>query len=252
MVFCLDSHPEYQDLFARSRAAGRHNVAVMVTTSFGRTHQSPPTRSNQSRSVLATEAINHEVSSQPQGHPRSEAGEWTDPPPRRSPRLRGRRMEDATPLPGFLVASAMAPTFSGTIPEGDGPPSSDDESDMPSTSTADTMSWSRSGGSRDGSFRKFDDEKASRAHKIRSDCLSSHLVTPHIQSRSLEPSFKMPQAPPGAPSTISIMPRAIDHVLDMAKIDMHEAGESSPFRARGDSSQRKGRLNKLSSLAQQK
>ena len=124
-----------------------------------------------------------------------------------------------TPLPGFLVASRPAP--SGDLPEGDGPPSSSD-SEEEEADPGDT--WSCSGGSRQGSFRKVSDEKAARAQKIRSDVLTSHLVTPQIHGRSINPSFiaRLPGAPPAEaeeadagsfkskePSTIGFTPRKL-------------------------------------------
>jgi hypothetical protein len=96
------------------------------------------------------------------------------------------------PIPGFLVASVAAPDgFGGQWPEKDGPSSSDsDEGASESTdSFRDMQSISFSNGRRsvrEGSFRKRDAAKLERAKRIRSNCLTSHLVTPAQHNRSVE------------------------------------------------------------------
>ncbi len=146
-------------------------------------------------------------------------------------------MADKTALEGYLVATKPPEGIGGgTEPEGDGPPSSDDEGgDQP----GEMASWSKFGGDREGSFRKPSEGKADRAREIRSNCLTSHLVTPAQRARKLDTSFKMP----AAPSTIAIQPRSLG--------DRRSSGEGSgsfTLQAK-DKDKRRKSLDNLSALA---
>lgn len=98
------------------------------------------------------------------------------------------------PIPGYLVASNAAPEgFGGLWPDKDGPSSSDDSDDDCSESgqsfRAQGLTQSFSMGQRsvrEGSFRKRDADKIERAKRIRSSCLTSHLVTPAQHNRSVD------------------------------------------------------------------
>lgn len=174
---------------------------------------------------------------------------------------------DSGVVPGFLVATtALAPPPDG-LPEGDGPPSSDEELDDVSdtmsfsksnaTTAADT--WSDSGGSREGSFRRKTDAQKERARAIRSDILTSHLITPKIPSREFDgSSFKaqpewssrsaefMLSPSPDVPSTTPTLPRSLDAMSTAPKEDT----PSARFVARDSgSARRKSRIDQLSQLA---
>ena len=145
--------------------------------------------------------------------------------------------------PGFLIAERPGPD-SGFDPGeqlGDGPPSTDDEGEDGESFVGELNSWSKSGGSRESSFRKQSEEKMARAQKIRSDCLTSHLITPQMKSRSIDESFTQLKVSQG-PSTIATTPRKLGEGLG------GDVGVAS-FKARGSSSSRKAAMSNLASLA---
>lgn len=119
--------------------------------------------------------------------------------------------EGGQALPGFLVASLPADEYLDsddetkniTDKEGDGPESSSDEGkDVVGDMEGTTQAWSQSGGSRESSFRRRDDQKKFRAQMIRSSCLTSHLVTPVFCGRKLVLDRPSPAAggPAGIPA----------------------------------------------------
>lgn len=160
-------------------------------------------------------------------------------------------------LPGFLVAAFPAKAYFGdgdnvTEQEGDGPPSTDDEDeDQVGDMDGVKPSWSKFGGSREASFRVRSPEKTERARVIRSDCLTSHLVTPAFQGRRLV----LDAAPPPAAGsqTVVTKPRMlteIDQSLDSFKrrtgADVGEKEGGGSFKVVHN---RKKKLDNLSAMA---
>ena len=157
--------------------------------------------------------------------------------------------ERPEPLPGFLVAAFPADDYFGdgdkvTDQHGDGPPSTDDESEDEAVGelNGEKPSWSIGGGSREASFRQREPEKVERAAQIRSSCLTSHLVTPAFKGRKLV--VDAPALPAGA-QTIGSRPRQLRELpadLGPAKKDP----DNGSFKV---STNRKKTLGKLSAMA---
>lgn len=156
--------------------------------------------------------------------------------------------ERPKPLPGFLLAAFPASEYFDdgegiTEQDGDGPPSTDDEEDQDTVGSM-KQGWSSSGGSREGSFRKRGDDKTTRAQQIRSDCLTSHLVTPAFQGRRLV----LPDATPPPPGsmTVGFKPRTLAAGGSSAPITREKVENTGSFKV---SHNKKKTLDSLSALA---
>ena len=101
--------------------------------------------------------------------------------------------------------------------------------------------WSASGGSRDSSFRHRAPDKEARAKQIRSDCLTSHLVTPAFKGRSLVLETATP--PPQGSQTIGFRPRQLN---SEAGGSIKKDPDAGSFKV---SSNRKKTLDSLSMMA---
>ena len=163
------------------------------------------------------------------------------------------------PLDGYLVAAASAPVSLAPSPALseppdpllDGPPSTDSSEAEDELGELRSVSFSKGKKKevREGSFRKRSDEKIARA-KIISSSLTSHLVTPRIDSRRLE---AVAEQPATGSQTIGFTPRKVA-VPDMPPARGWEAskdGESpdSQFRRRATPSSKKKSLWALDGLS---
>ena len=118
------------------------------------------------------------------------------------------------PMPamaGYLVAASEARASQVGLPcgehEGDGPPSSSDDDDD-CVGSMNVSSWSRSGGSRDASFRKVDADKRERAQKIRSSCAPPHNAQALHRAHPAPPPPHPPLAPPPNPTHNPALPHS--------------------------------------------
>ena len=153
-------------------------------------------------------------------------------------------MDSTATLPGCLIASTAAPCDDYAGPDGDGPPTTDSSDAEEDDTFPEHAVWSKTGGGREGSFRRTTEEKRQRAQKIRSDVLTSHLVTPVVPKRSIDPSFKRP----AVAATVEMLPRRLDSI-NLGATANQSVGMDAKLVARNSGASRKANLDRLSSLA---